>query len=65
MTKETPVFSSLIQETECPKGNDILITIFNVILYDEGILYTLYLFLFFILATHFEGIFSYLKVGHR
>ena len=54
----------LIQQSECPKGNLVQVTIFDVVFDHIGMLDIFDLVLSLLLATHFEGILAHLEVRH-
>ena len=39
-----------------PKWNNVFVAVFDVVFYDVGVIYSLYLFLLFVGAAYFEGI---------
>ena len=54
----------LIQQSECPKGNLVQVTIFDVVFDHIGMLDIFDLVLSLLLTTHFEGILAHLEVRH-
>ena len=47
---------SSIIKPEMPKWNNVFVAVFDVVFYDVGVIYSLYLFLLFVGAAYFEGI---------
>ena len=61
---ERMIRALLIQQSECPKGHLVQVTILDVVFDHIGMLDIFDLVLSLLLATHFEGILAQLEVRH-